>query len=653
MRADSTENFRDVLRLLTELQSEWARWDLLINELSATGTAVSVLDETTVPVFELHLTDLSCAVTSLHLRSADTARFAVSCGLRDGGGVRADGRYVPALGSLESSVKVDSIHIRRFQPYLFDPTRMVLTSGSLSASGVLSLSQAGHITPRISYAGDMRVDALQLKSYLNEVNFLGRDSHEDADRREQIVPVLAMVGTFAAGKVDLHLDIARNDSAYAFDRSTPVASSVETVSDTARAPRIVVEQAELVAAEVSLAGVRLPLLLSPQNQPLTAALTIIVAGDSSRALVSPRSLGVENGPSSVDGALESSSSVSSFELNALFTDVEMTGLSPYSGESAGLRIARVRVSPHLKLNARSGQLNGNAGLLLEKLTVVEGQTTDEQTGFPVKLAVALLKDGEGNINLTPKISGSLYDPRFNMSALVWQSVSKMTLAVVDAPFHFLGTLVGASDEETETIQFEPGHADVTREQSEKLSSLARALTTRPSLALAIHGATDEVVDRRAIQERKFLTALQKRMMGSAGRTVDSLRVDGSDAHRKRALEELFREEFVNGELESIEATYARAATDSNARSFDLRAYMTALQVALVRRQLASEEELLRLADLRAQAIRSHLLDSGRLPDVRVTIGGREILSNRNEAFVSSRLSLYAVGEPPGSAGAQE
>jgi hypothetical protein len=328
----------------------------------------------------------------------------------------------------------------------------------------------------------------------------------------------------------------------------------------------------------------------------------------------------------------------------VLTNIELTRLTPYSGKFAGYEIEKGKMSVDLEYVIRKGQLVGKNDMLLERLTLGDEIESPDATSLPVKLAIALLKDADGNIDLDLEVEGDLNDPEVNMASLIWQALTKVIANVVTAPFRFLGSLLGISGEEMEYIQFEPGKTELTPPQHERLGNLAKGLTERPALKLGIHGVYDDVTDGRALREARFDSLLQDKM------TEIGMQPAGPDSAvlasklLRRALEELYVEEFDEYQLAQLQKDNASAATDTSAPALDLRAYLKNVRTALVERQPLGEEELPLLADQRATVIRSHMLTVHQLPEPRVVVLEREKIGDEDDEWVRCRLELDAMDE---------
>ena len=155
---------------------------------------------------------------------------------------------------------------------------------------------------------------------------------------------------------------------------------------------------------------------------------------------------------------------------------------------------------NLKYKVSGDDFSGENEIVVEQLTLGERVDSPEATKLPVSLAVALLKDSNGNIELDVPVKGDLNDPHFDFGKVVTDAMSQIITNVVSSPFAALGSLVGVDGEELSYIEFEFGSANLSPIQIEKLDKLADALNERSELQLEITGRADKEYDRSALTE---------------------------------------------------------------------------------------------------------------------------------------------------------
>jgi hypothetical protein len=187
------------------------------------------------------------------------------------------------------------------------------------------------------------------------------------------------------------------------------------------------------------------------------------------------------------------------DLAMSFKNFDLTTTSPYAGKFAGYKIEKGKLSLNLKYKVSGDDFSGENEIVVEQLTLGERVESPDATELPVSLAVALLKDSNGNIELDVPVEGDLNDPHFDYGKVVSDAMSKIITNIVSSPFAALGSLVGGSGEELSHIEFEFGSATLRPEQIEKLDKLAKILQERPALRLETTGRADKENDGSALR----------------------------------------------------------------------------------------------------------------------------------------------------------
>jgi hypothetical protein len=179
------------------------------------------------------------------------------------------------------------------------------------------------------------------------------------------------------------------------------------------------------------------------------------------------------------------------------------------------------------------QLTANNHLFIDQLTFGDHVDNPSATKLPVRLAVSLLKNSRGEIDVNIPISGSLSNPEFSIGGLVWQAIVNLVQKAVTAPFTLLAHAFGGSGEELGYVEFDPGSDDLTDAAKKKLDTIAKALADKPSIKLDLSARVDPAVDgpalRAAYVERQVRIAKLRDQAGS-GASVDpsTLKVSGDE-----------------------------------------------------------------------------------------------------------------------------
>ena len=194
------------------------------------------------------------------------------------------------------------------------------------------------------------------------------------------------------------------------------------------------------------------------------------------------------------------------DIRAKATDLELAPLSPYAGKYAGYAITRGKLSMDVayKIDA-DGQLAASNQVVLNQLSFGERVESPSATQLPVLLAVALLTDRNGVIDINLPVSGSVSDPQFSLGGLIWKVVLNLLGKAFSSPF---ALLAGNDSNDLSTVEFSPGTAQVAGSGLQALDKVAAALLAKPGLRLTVTGAADPATERTALLQALLDDRLQ-------------------------------------------------------------------------------------------------------------------------------------------------
>ena len=209
------------------------------------------------------------------------------------------------------------------------------------------------------------------------------------------------------------------------------------------------------------------------------------------------------GTAKISGVIRPNDFGRSSDIEMVFRNLEMKNLSPYSGKFAGRLIKSGKFSADLKYKLHEYKMTGDNKIVIDNLTLGEQVDNPESTNLPLDLAIALLKDSNGRIDIGLPVTGDLNDPQFSIGPLVWQVFTNLITKAVTSPFRALGSLLGGESENFDALEFDPGSAELPPPEKEKLLKLAEALKSRPQLKLVIQGRYSPEVDGLEFKERSI------------------------------------------------------------------------------------------------------------------------------------------------------
>jgi hypothetical protein len=190
------------------------------------------------------------------------------------------------------------------------------------------------------------------------------------------------------------------------------------------------------------------------------------------------------------------------DLKIAFNNMDLSPLTPYSGRYLGYTIQKGELSLNLKYLIVKNKLDSQNNIFLDQFTLGNKVESPKATKLPVKLAIALLKNRKGEIDLNVPVSGYINDPKFSIGRIIIKMLLNLLVKAATSPFALLGSLFGGG-EELSYLQFDYGSSDLPQQDMKKLNTLVKALFDRPALKLEIEGHVDVEKDREGLKQYMF------------------------------------------------------------------------------------------------------------------------------------------------------
>ena len=207
----------------------------------------------------------------------------------------------------------------------------------------------------------------------------------------------------------------------------------------------------------------------------------------------------------IRGALSPFEVTRDLDMTLNFRNIPLGSLNPYSMTFAGWQITDGRLTTELRYLLKDRQLNGDNRVVIDHIQLGNEVADYDGTRLPLRLAVALLEDSDGRIDLSLPVAGSLDQPDFSYGHLVWQAIRNILVKVVTAPFRAL-----FGGEGFDEIYADAGDDRIPPPEREKLGKLADLMLKRPKLALAIGGGYDAEQDSRELARYRVDSDILKR-----------------------------------------------------------------------------------------------------------------------------------------------
>lgn len=248
-----------------------------------------------------------------------------------------------------------------------------------------------------------------------------------------------------------------------------------------------------------------------------------------------------------------------------FKDIDLTDITPYSGQFAGYKIAKGKLNLNLNYDVKDSKLNGSNFVNFDSLTLGEKVESKDAVNLPLSLAISILSDQNNQINIDLPVEGDLNDPDFKYGGVIWAAVKKLFADITLAPFRFLGAALGINSEKLSTIDFLPNDSELISSESAKILDFIKLTTAKPKMKLSITPSYSDI-DELAIKNKRLdnkinliITQDKKDYMGALASLVPNEKSQDEKVLREAALKNI---EFNEQNL--IELANQRAQTIKNA-----------------------------------------------------------------------------------------
>jgi len=602
--------------------------------------------------------------------------------LQSGGTLQAKARYDLRQQQGEVDLGIERAALAAFSPYLSNSTRLSLDTGEASLGGKLALNSAATASKTgesLRFAGKASIRELKLTDQSTQQMFA-----QWAELSSQDLKLTTGAGGTRVELADLLLDQPRGDIVIGEDGSlnltqigkvgapaTPATTALSSAPAAVAGPaapattassapgdaaptKVKIDRVQVTGGDVHFADLSLRPQFGTRVSDLSGLIVGISSEASSRAEVSLEGKVDEFGLARLSGTVAPASAAQYTDLKASFRNLEMRNLTPYSGKFAGRKIESGKLSLELEYKVLERKLKGENQIVIDNLKLGERVESKDATSLPLDLAIALLSDSKGVIDLGLPVQGSLDDPQFSMGGLVWKAITNLLTKIVTAPFRALGALLGGSGEEFEAVLFEPGEARLLPPEREKLAKLATALEKRPQLKLAIEGRFDRERDREALADNILKLEVSKRAGMKPPGANEPLVISFTDSKVQAALDELaasagddaakLRAQYLppagNALTGLLQGARERLTEKGRSEAADARGkYYPELFRLLRGKQQVPDIAYATLAGFRAEAIRNTLTAVNKFDAARVSVAAPQPAKTSQPDRVATTLAL--------------
>jgi uncharacterized protein involved in outer membrane biogenesis len=503
-------------------------WNVAVRAVKFEGIGVDVEDRVPEAPVRLRLSDVRLTAQGVTNATGATMSFDAAARTRPAGRMALKGTVIAEPLKVDGRIDASGIDLVPLRPYYEAATNVIVTGGAVATKGRLTYAAARGGSGRARYTGDVTI---------SNFGSLDRPTSQDLVRWKTLTltgvdaatePFSLALGAVTAdgffARIILHADATLNLQQLLAPRAAAQAAAPVPPTSAGGVATTTLPDKPASALPVSIGRIQLSdgevqyadFFVQPNyTAHLTNVAGTVSALSQAQAGTVDIAANVEGtAPVAISGTVNPFAPQLALDLTGKATDIDLPPLTPYAVKYAGYGIQKGKLSLEVHYRVDDRKLAATNKLRLDQLTFGEHVDNPTATKLPVLLAVSLLKDRNGVINLDLPIQGTLDDPKFSVWGVLVQIFVNLITKAITAPFALLGSLAGAGGEQLAYIEFAPGHADLSAAAHAKLATLAKALNERPGLKIDATGRAIPDADREGLKHAMLDQALRAEKLKS-------------------------------------------------------------------------------------------------------------------------------------------
>ncbi|MBA4417028.1 MAG: hypothetical protein C0392_03815 [Syntrophus sp. (in: bacteria)] len=488
---------------------------------------------------DVSVTDLNLKCENISTAKENKGALALSLALNKKGTISAKGPFAIDPVSADLAIDLKRIDIRPFQPYFTDKVKINTTSGYINTAGKVTISIVEKTGLKAKFMGKVLMADFASVDKLNGDDFLKWKALSLSSMDVGYNPLYVHIG--AVSLADFYARVTLNpdgtlslrkivEEEGEVQEGVPVAAAAGTEATvSARTDRAAqIEKAgakpekdqDIIVGNITLQGGTIDFMDKAIKPPYSVNLTEMtgrITGFSlkldQRADLELRGKINHQVPLEILGKINPKKDNLFTDVTVRFRDLDLSAMTPYSGKYLGYKIAKGNLSIDLKYLIEKRKLDSGNVILIDQLTLGDKVESPDAVKLPLGLALALLKDRKGQINLDIPVSGSLDDPKFSVWNIVFKVLLNLITKAATAPFALIGSLFGGG-EELSYVEFDYGKSALSQGSDKKIETIVKALYERPALKLDMEGHVDMDKDREALKTYLFNKKLKAQKLNT-------------------------------------------------------------------------------------------------------------------------------------------
>lgn len=582
-------------------------WTWNIDKVSVRNGTINFTDTTNN--FKRPVTNVNVTLAPINSKNGTRTTIDASLGAI-GGHIQANGGMVITPFSMDLNLQSTGLSIADLTPYISQYSGAHVTQGTFSSKGDIKLNLAKSVV--FSYTGSADVASLNVTDKQGAPAVSLKNLAVGGINVSGLTPLQISLGTIALTSPNVNVVMNKNGSinltslgtpsnapAPAADSEKPGASKsqsqTQTKASSSASPAINIGKVTLTDGRVRYTDNSIEPTFKLNASNLAGSLSNYSTTTKGNAAIDVK--GLLNGtPMSISGTVNPFESKLNLAMKGEVTSLSLPAFSPFSAKFTGHPIEKGLLTYKGSFDINQEKLSSENALVINKLEF-GSQVPDAKDALPVGLAVSLLQDRQGQIDLNIPVSGSLNDPEFSVGGIIVKVIVNLISKAVTAPFALIGSMFGGEDMDLNNLQFASGSSRLDEKTLKALGIVAKAMNDRPGIKIQIIGMASEKEDGEGLKEQLLMRDMRYAIYRDTTSATNAKVLTASQIDK------------------AIKQLYSESTAPNKPKDADFEQ----MKAFLMKNQRIATADLKQLADRRANAVRNYLIQKEKIAADRLFI----------------------------------
>ena len=329
------------------------------------------------------------------------------------------------------------------------------------------------------------------------------------------------------------------------------------------------------------------------------------------------------------------------DVNVQLNNMDMSHLGAYTGKHIGYDIEKGDLTVNLDYNIKGNLLDSINDFVIDQFTLGNKVESKDAIKAPFKLAVSMLKNRKGTININTPVNGSMDDPEFKVGKIVLKTILNLVVKAATKPFSFIASLFGKdgySGDDINHIEYNPGSMQLAKTSKSKLETLEKALFERPGINLVVTGYADIKNDRLEMIAKKLdkLITIKEHTASDSGQNLVF-----NSRQNNVEIGPIDREKYIDMAFKASETGNYKFLDNLNKEDTSV----IESEKIILERIKVTDRELRTMAENRAKFVKNFLLRNKEIAVKRVQMKESEsLMPEEIKGLKHSRVQLNINGK---------